>query len=413
MLKAKNFLVITIVFILSLNVYGGDSPRFRGPNSDGIFQESGLMKKWPEGGPKLAWSVDGLGKGYSSATVVDGTVYVTGMDEQLKGWLFAFDSDGKLKWKTDYGNEMDRTGPASAGTRGTATVDGDRIFVMSSFGTLVIFETKEGKVLQSIDLLEKFGAKQAEFGFAECVLVDGEKVICTPGGVNAAIVALNRDTGDTIWKSEGLSSPSGYCSARLIEHAGKKQLVTMLDNSIVSLDPDNGELLWQAEHTHRAGVQPNPPLYQDGMIYVSSGMGTGGLMLQIADDSKSAESVWTDRTLDCQMQGTVLIDGYIYGTAQSAENGLVCLELKTGKVMWNHGDIGQGIVFSADGMLYVYNTEGNVYLITPDPKEYKQVSEFSVTLGTDEHWAHPTIAAGLLFIRHGDVLMAYDIKEGS
>ena len=406
----RNFLSILTLLALAVNAYCGNCPRFRGPNGDGQFDETGLLKKWPDGGPKLAWSVDGLGKGYSSAAIADGTIYVTGMDDKQQGYLFAFNLDGTPKWKTVYGEELPQKGPAVAGTRGTPTIDKDLIFVMTGFGKLITLETTKGQAVRSVDLPEIFGAGQAQFGFAECVLVDGEKVICTPGGPNASLVALNRDTGEVIWKTKDLSQQSACCSARIINHAGKKQIVTMLADSVVAVDPQTGDLLWQAEHKHRAGVQPNPPLYSNGMIYISSGMGAGGEMLEIADDGMSVTSKWTDRTLDCQMQGTVLVDGYIYGAAQSGEKGLVCLELKTGKVMWNESSIKQGIVICADGMLYIYDGEGNVHLVKPNPESFEPVSKFAVTKGTDEHWAHPAIAGGRLYIRHGDSLIAYEIR---
>lgn len=405
------YVVILATFILAVNVIAVDCPRFRGPAGDGKFPETGLLKEWPEDGPKLAWSVDKLGKGYSSAVVVNGTVYITGMDEQNQGYLFALNLDGSEKWKTAYGPELEKSGPSVAGTRGTPTIDTDRIFIMTGFGKLVTISLKDGQVIKTIDLLERFGAEQARFGFAECVLVDDKKVICTPGGPKASIVALDKDTGETIWQSKDLSGQSACCSARLITHNGKKQIVTMLANSIVSVDPETGGLLWQVEHKHRAGVQPNPPLYENGMIYISSGMGAGGEMLQMSDDGLSVTSKWTDRTLDCQMQGTVLIDGYIYGTAQSDGGGLVCLELKTGKVMWKSKEFEKGVVFTADGMLYVYAENGTMYLVKPDPQAFTPVSKFSVTMGTGEHWTHPTIANGILYIRHGDVLMAYDISS--
>jgi outer membrane protein assembly factor BamB len=406
----RKIVSVLILFVLSVNVYGGDCPRFRGPEGDGRFEETGLLKKWPEGGPKLAWSVDGLGKGYSSAVVVNGTIYVTGMDDKQEGYLFAFNLDGTPKWKTSYGEELPKKGPAVAGTRGTPTIDENRIFVMTGFGKLITIEPVKGQVVKSVNLLEQFGAKQAQFGFAECVLVDGEKVICTPGGPDASLAALNKNTGDIIWQTKGLSQQSACCSARLINHAGKKLLVTMLTDSVIAINPETGDLLWQAEHRHKAGVQPNPPLYSDGMVYISSGMGVGGQMLKIADDGMSVTPIWSDRTLDCQMQGTVLIDGYIYGTAQSANKGLVCLELKSGKIMWNSSEIGQGVVISADSMLYVYGNDGIMRLIKPNLQNCEQVSQFAITAGTDEHWAHPTIANGRLYVRHGDTLMAYEIR---
>jgi len=406
-----SLLIVTVS--LAMAAQGADCPRFRGPAGDGVFPESGLLKQWPQGGAKLAWSVEGLGPGYSSAVVVAGTVYVTGMDGQNQGILFAFAIDGSPKWKTAYGPEFVKAGPAPTGTRGTPTVDGNRVLVTTGFAKLVALDAGNGQVLRTVDLLERFGAEQARFGFAECVLVDGRKIICTPGGSDASLVALDRDTGETIWQSKGLSQPSGYCSARLVRQNGRSLALTMLANSAVAVDVDSGDVVWQHEYRHRAGVQPNPVLYSDGMAYVSSGMGAGGAMLSLAESGPTAEPKWADKTLDCQMQGTVLIDGYIYGTAQSANKGLVCLEWKTGKVMWTAPETKQGVVVAADGMLYVYGVDGMMRLVKPNPAAYEPAGQFSVTAGTNEHWAHPTIANGRLYIRHGDALMAYDIKSGS
>lgn len=388
-----------------------DCPRFRGPQGDGVFPETGLLKQWPEGGPKLAWSVDGLGPGYSSAVVADGTVYVTGMDSQNQGILFAFGEDGSRKWKVAYGPEFVKEGPAPTGTRGTPTVDGDRVFVMTGFTRLVIFDANKGQVLKTVDLLERFGAEKARFGFAECVLVDGRKVICTPGGPDASLVALDRETGETIWQTKGLGQPSGYCSARLVSHNGRKLVLTMLANGVVAVDAGSGEVVWQHEYPHRAGVQPNPPLYADGMVYVASGMGTGGAMLSLAE--MDAAATWTDKTLDCQMQGTVLLDGCIYGTAQSGNRGLVCLDWKTGQVRWNAPAARMGVVVAADGRLYVYTQDGTMILVQPSPDGYKPAGQFKISAGTNEHWAHPTIANGRLYVRHGDVLLVYDVRSGS
>lgn len=400
-----------VVLALALTVPGADSPRFRGPAGDRVFPETGLLEQWPEGGPKLAWSAKGLGPGYSSAVVVDGTVYVTGMDEQNQGVLFAFAEDGSRKWQVAYGPEFVQAGPAPTGTRGTPTVDGDRVFVMTGFSKLVIIDAGEGRVLRTVDLLERFGAKPATFGFAECVLVDGRKVICTPGGSDASLVALDRDTGETIWQTKGLSQPSGYCSARLISHNGRRLVLTMLANSVVAVDVGSGEVVWQQPYPHRAEVQPNPPLYADGMVYVSSGMGTGSAMFSLGQADPDAATKWRSRNLDCQMQGTVLLDGYIYGTAQSGNRGLVCLDWETGQMKWNASTTGMGVVVAADGMLYVYTQEGTMILVEPNPDEYKPVSQFAITAGTNEHWAHPTIANGRLYVRRGDALMVYEIRS--
>jgi outer membrane protein assembly factor BamB len=404
-------LVSTVVLVGG--VQAGDSPRFRGPAGDGVFAETGLLKQWPEGGPKLVWSADGLGPGYSSAVVVKGTVYITGMDDQKQGHLIAFTLDGPQKWKTAYGPELGKTGPAPGGTRGTPTVDGDRAFLQTGFAKLVILDAGSGALLKTVDLLDRFGAGQAKFGFAEGVLVDGRRVICTPGGTDASLVALDRDTGDAIWQSTGLSEPAGYCTPRFISHGGRKIVVTMLSKSVAAVDPETGKVLWEYPYPNRFGVMPNPPLYADGMLYVCAGGGTGGAMLALADDGGGVTPGWTDRTLDCQMHGTVLVDGCIYGTAQSANRGLVCLDWKTGEVRWNAGDVKQAAVVAADGMLYVYGQDGTVRLVKPNPEAFEPAGQFTVAAGDGEHWAHPTVANGRLYIRHGDVLLVYDVKAGS
>ena len=407
------FSMLLAVIVPIVGVHGADSGRFRGPAGDGMFPETGLLKKWPEGGPKLAWSVTGLGEGFSSAAVVDGIVYVTGMDGQKQGYLFAFNSDGSPKWKVAYGPEIGKKGPAVAGTRGTPTVDGDKIFVISSFARLYTIDSKKRQVLKSVDLLELSGAKQARFGFAECVLVDGKKIICTPGGTDASLMALDRETGEKIWQSKGLSQQSAYCSARLIQHGNRRLIITLTEKGIVALDPGTGNMLWQHEQSNRFGVRPSPPLYADGSVYFCAGGGSGGIQLGLTDDGLSVTEKWTDKTLDPQMHGVVLVDGCIYGTAQSANRGLVCLDWKTGKVMWNAPDVKMAAVVSADGKLYVYGEDGTMRLVKPSHEAFMPVSQFAVTLGTAQHWAHPTIANGRLYIRHGDALMAYDIKAGS
>ncbi len=397
--------------LVGASVQAADSPRFRGPAGDGLFPETGLLKQWPDPGPRLAWSAKGLGKGYSSAVVAGGVVYVTGMDDKNQGHLYAFNLDGSPKWKADYGPELGKSGPAVAGTRATPTVDGDRIFLMTGFGKLVMFDTAKGQVLKTIDLVEQFKAKQAQFGFAEAVLVDGQKVICAPGGPDASLVALDRNTGATLWQTKGLSQATGYCAARLIRHNGRALVLTMLASSVVAVDANSGEVVWQHGHRHQASVQPNPPLYAEGQVFVSSGMGAGAALFALEGKDPEAEPKWKEKALDCQMQGVVALDGCVYGAAQSGNKGLVCLDWKTGKVCWNAPEIKAGIVVGAEGMLYVYAEDGTVRLVKPSAEKFQPVSQFKIAEGTDEHWAHPTIANGRLYIRHGDVLLAYEIRS--
>ena len=412
----KRNVLLGVVAFLAASAFGADCPRFRGPAGDGCFPETGLLRQWPQGGPAPAWSAKGLGPGYSSAVVVGGTVYVTGMDGQDQGILFAFDADGKEKYRISYGPEFVRSGPAPTGTRGTAAIDGDRAYVINGFGVLVMIDLAAKEVVRTVDLVMQFNGAKAQFGFAECALVAGDKVVCTPGGPDASLVALDKKTSRTVWKTQGLSEPSNYCSARLIMHGGKEMILTAVGKSTVGVDSATGKVLWVYDNLSGDGrmspTQANPPLYADGMVFACAGMRAGGTMIELTEDASGATPKWTDKTLDCQIHGTVLVDGCIYGTAQSGNAGLVCLEWKTGKVMWQAGLVKQAAVVTADGMLYLYGQDGVVRLVKPNPAAFEPVGEFTVTEGTDQHWAHPTIANGRLYIRHGDALMAYDVKPG-
>ncbi len=411
----KTVLLSVLVMMVSVgSAFGADSPRFRGPAGNGCFPETGLLKTWPADGPKLAWSAKGLGPGYSSATVVGDTVYVTGMDAQNQGILFAYTTDGTFKYKIAYGPEFVKSGPAPTGTRGTPAIEGDRAYIMSGLGAMYIVDLAKKEVVQTIDTAEQFKGVKVVFGFGECPLVIGDKVICTPGGPNASIVALDKKTGEALWKTDELSDFANYCSAQLIKHGGKDIILTAVGKSIVALDPSNGKVLWTFENITSEGrvlpIQANPPLYCDGMIFACTGLRSGGKMIALEGDKPAVEPSWADKTLDCQMHGTVLVDGYIYGTAQSGNAGLVCLEWKTGKVMWEAGEVKQAMLVTADGMLYAYGQDGVVRLVKANPAAYEPVGRFTITDGTNEHWAHPTISNGRFYIRHGDALMVYDIR---
>ena len=330
----------------------GDSPQFRGPNRDGKYPETGLLQAWTDGGPPLLWRAEGLGEGYASASLVGGVIYVPGMMEGNQGYLNAFNLDGALLWKTPYGEEtQDKQAP---GSRSTPTVDGDRIYLMSGLGVLYCLNAENGESIWKVNVLERFNGKNIDWSIAESVAVDAERVYCTPGGTDASVVALNKMTGETVWTSKGLSELSAYCSPDIIEHNGRRILVTMTASLVVGIDVDTGEVLWTHEHRTKYDIHAVTPVYQDGMLYYTGGYKSGGGMLKLSDDGASATPVWRDENLDCQHHGVVLVDGYIYGTAHEASRELMCLELTSGNVMWRTRDIGQGAVVYADGMLYIY-----------------------------------------------------------
>ena len=389
------------------------------------------------------WCACGLGIGFSSVAVADGFIYTTGMLNG-EGFLFAYDLAGDLKWKVPYGPEWRRS---SRGTRTTPTVDpvrnsamGDmmqkakisngvddgRVYVFSGTGIMCCFDAKTSKKIWQVDTLKKFQAKNITWGMSGSPLIDGRKIYCTPGGKKGTVVALDKMTGETIWATTGLTESAAYCSPILIERGANRLLVTMIQRSVIGVDADNGKLVWRIPYETSYDTAIVTPVYKDGCIYVTSVIErrftTGGIMFEISPmeslrtaDGTGFTKKWNDKTLDCHHGGVVLVDGYLYG---SNFNGIprgdwVCLEWDTGKVMyetrWNGN---KGSIIYADGMLYCYDENtGDVALVKPSPRAFEIVSSFRITQGSGKHWAHPAISDGRLYIRHGDTLMAYDIKN--
>jgi len=413
-------ITVAIVLIAALGCLtsiccGGSWPQFRGPNRDGKSAETGLLKEWPAGGPKLLWSVEGLGIGFSSAAVADGLVYTTGMINS-EGFLFAYDLAGNLNFKESYGPEWKGS---QKGARTTPSVDGERVYVFSGVGVMACFNAKTGKKIWQVDTLKEFNAKNLRWGMSGSPLIDGNKVYCTPGGQKGAVVALDKMTGRTVWTSPGSDELSAYSSLILIERGGNRLLVNTMQRSIVGVSADDGRLLWRIPYQSSFDTAANTPVHSNGSIYVTSVVEReatiGGLMLELSPDGNSVKEKWSDQTLDCHHGGVVLVDGYIYGSnfKDIAKGDWVCLDWNTGKVMyeaaWNGN---KGSLIYADGMLYCYDENtGDVALVKASPKAFEIVSSFRVTAGSGEHWAHPAISDGRLYIRHGDALIAYDIKS--
>lgn len=404
-------ILLGVILLLSFGFgcffsFGQVDSQWRGPNRDGIYPGENLLKTWPEDGPELIWSAEGLGKGYSSPAVTGDRIYLTGMTGG-EGFLFAFDKSGNPVWKTSYGPEWDGSRP---GARTTPTVFGDKIYLMSARGQAVCID-KDGSRIWSVDLVAEFGARNLQWGMTESLLVDGDRVFCTPGGRNVTVVSLNRHSGKTIWKIKADGETSGYCSPCLVKHGNRRLLITMTGKSIIGIDADTGEFLWRHSHVTDYDVNANTPLFHDGFVYSVSGYGTGGQMFELSEDGASVKRIWSQKALDSQMGAAVLIDGYIYGSGHN-RRGWHCLEWESGKVQYTARKVGdKGAIIFSDGMLYGYSEMGDVALIKPNSQEFEVVSSFRIKKGSGEHWAHPVIKDGRLYIRHGDALMVYRIGD--
>ena len=398
------------LFLMATTAFSEDWPQFRGPRRDGKSSQTGLLKKWPSGGPRLLWSDTNLGKGYSQPVVADSRVYVTGMVENT-GYVFAFDLQGNLKWRKPYAQEWTKSYP---GSRCTPTVHEGYIYVVSSLGELVCMDAKTGQKNWHLNVLEKFKGGSGQFGFIESLLIDDQRVICTAGAQDAIIVALDQKTGATVWKTAGLKEDkAAYCSPRLIEHGQRRLIVTMTSHHVIGVDADSGTLLWKHPCKNPYGQNPNTPVYKDGMLFCTSGDKIGSFMLKLSADGTAVDLAWEEPTLDCHHGHVTQINGHLYGSAHQNGEGWVCLELSSGKVMYETKTVAKGSACYAEGLLYCYGVDGSVSLVKPSPQALEVVSSFQLTSGSGQHFAQPVISHGRLYIRHGEALMVYDISSKS
>ncbi len=418
----KNMKSIFSRILLSLFLYTGcltsvfsQLYEWRGPGRTGIYNESGLLKKWPDGGPKLLWESTGMGDGYSSSTVTDDAVYVTGRKDS-SDVLTALTLDGKKKWETIYGKAWMAN---HTGSRCTPTYFNGNIYLISGSGDIVCVGS-DGKIKWSKNHYKLYDSKPLMFGISESPLVVDNMVIATPGGKKASMVAFNISDGKVIWEAEPLNEEPQYINPKLIEYAGKKMIVTVMGTDIIAVNSKDGKILWKVNYAEinaaTGRVMKNhaiTPVYRDGCILIANGYNWVALKLKLSADGNSVEKVWENRNFDPQLGGVILLGDNIYGNNHMSKpvDSWVCVDWNTGKTLWTSKWYSKGSVISADGMLYLYEEKsGHVALVKPDSEKLDIVSEFQITKGEGPFWAHPVISKGKFYIRHGDVLMVYLIK---
>lgn len=391
-----------------------DWPQFLGPRRDNRSAETGLLREWPASGPPLLWRAQGLGHGYSTVAVAEGMIYTTGdMDEDLV--ITALDLSGNVVWQQKNGKAFTRAYP---GSRSTPTIHEGKLYHINGHGNLVCLDAKSGGLLWLVDCMERFEGREVEWGVAESVLVDGPNVICTPGGEQVALAALDKDTGETRWTCTGVGDRHAYTSPAMVEYQGLRQIVTMMAASAVGVEAETGRLLWQYPYEAPYGVNCNTPLYDNGHLYLFSTWGRGATKLRLVVEGRncSVETVWHTRELDNEHGGVILVDGYLYGHADGdhKHRHQACLNAETGETMWVSDELaGQAsaAVTFADGLLYVVTDRGEIALVRPNPERMDIVSRFHLPHGgLGPVWAYPVVCGGRLYIRHGEFLYAYDIR---
>ena len=399
--------ILGFLFLTSL-LSAQESAQWRGKDRNGNYSETGLLASWPAEGPKLLWHYDNLGDGHSSAAVVSHDRIFTAGVVDGKGHIFAFSLDGKLIWNSLYGDEWIENYP---GTRSTPMVNDGRVYLMSALGKLVCLSADKGEIIWTVDLMKDYDGRNIMWGVTENLLIDGNKLFCTVGGEKHNVIALNKTNGKLLWSSTGTGDVSAYGSPLLITLATRKIVVTMTAKHILGLDAETGTLLWSFEQINMYAVHANTPLYKEGFLYCVSGYGYGGVMLKLASDGSKVEQVWKNTSLDTRIGGVVLINDRIYGLGDKIK-GLHCLDWKTGdEVAFDKLNNKPGNIIAADGMLYTYDETGEIALIEPTLTGFKKISSFKVPFGSAQHWAHPVIDNGRLYIRHGNSLMVYDIRK--
>lgn len=422
MLISMALVAICCATLAQTATQGASQHGWRGPQNNGLYPDTGLLDTWPEGGPELVFEVEDAGKGYSSAQVVGDRIYLTGLnDQEDQEILSCYTLDGKKLYETPYGRPWKGSYPE---TRTTATFSDGRVYVISGMGEVVCMNAEDGAIVWKVDGGEKYGRKTGNWGTSECPLVYDDKVIYTPCGDQTTIVALNKLTGEEVWKSRGLGDKSGYVSPILIEYKGKRQIVGSTALNAFGVNPDTGEIEWTFDNwgpkfygnsSRWDNIAPNSALYRDGKIFFCHGYDINGFQLQLADDLKSVSLTWRTEVLDTHHGGYVLVGDYIYGSNWINNNAgnWCCLDWNTGEVKYETAweGKGKGSIIAADGKLICYDERrGTVGLVNATPEKFDVVSEFRITKGSGPYWAHPSLAEGVLYLRHAGAFYAYKIK---
>jgi outer membrane protein assembly factor BamB len=402
--------VATLLFAGATLTVHANWPQWRGPNRDDLSKETGLLKSWPESGPQRLWVFDTAGLGYSGPAIVAGKLFTMGAREDGDHLLAVSIETGKQLWTTKI-SEMLKNGWGD-GPRGTPCVDGDRVYALSGRGTIVCASVADGKITWQHTMRE-FGGKTPGWGYTESVLVDGNKVLCTPGGPQGTVIALDKKTGATLWQSKEFTDDAHYSSIIAADHAGKRQYIQRTEKTIAGLAADDGKLLWTSDFPGRTAVIPTP-IYHDNHVYVTAGYGAGCKLVKLSPNNE-ATPVYATNAMVNHHGGVILVDGHVYG--HSDQGGWVCQNFKTGERVWADRSLGKGAIAYADGKFYcLAENDGTVVLIDATTSGWKENGRFKLEAQSAQRnpkgkvWTHPVITGGRLYLRDQEFISCYDVK---
>ena len=397
-------------------------PQWRGIGRDGKSGETGLLDEWPEAGPPVAWKTRGLGKGYAGLSVADGRVFTTGNLKAGQAVIALSADDGKLLWTRTLTKTVPKHG--YDGSRCTPTVDGDRLYVVTSDGSIACLSAADGKIVWQKNFAKEWkGRMMSGWGFAESPLVDGPWVLCTPGGSDALIVALDKMTGDEIWRTKtpplGTAGKdgAGYSSIVISHAAGVKQYVQLTGRGLVGVDAQTGKLLWNYNRVANKTANIPTPIIDGNFVFGSTGYQTGAALIEIkkqGDKLVAEEKYFLDaKKMQNHHGGMILLGKYLFCGHGHNKGFPLCVEMATGKVAWGPergAGSGSAAVTYADGHLYFRYQDGMMALVEANPEKYRIKGQFKIGILNGKSWPHPVIADGLLYLRDQDELIVYDVR---
>lgn len=409
----KNYLLlISVLALLSGCTNNSEFAQWRGPDRNGIFPETGLLDSWPDEGPELLWVYEGLGRGFASPAVTSNGIYING-EENGSAYLHALDLEGKFRWKSGNGKEFLGEGFSSTypGARSTPTVDGKHVFTASGRGRIACFKTIDGSEVWETHIVDKLGGELGYFGYSESVAVDKEHVYCFPGGSSTNLAALDRRTGKVAWANAVLRDTFAYGSPVLLEVPGRPLLLHTSRHHVFTCDRNSGELLASYELLgyEYDGEHCNTPVYDGRHIYLVANDigGQGAMKLELSEDGKEIKEIWTNGQIRNNFGGQLVVDGQVFTTIKG--NHLLALASETGRVI-DSLNVATGSMVYADSKFIVYGNNGLINLVNYKEGKFEAAGQFKIEAGNGHHFAHPVLSNGIMYIRHGDALMAYRIK---